>query len=109
VEVSFLADENVKIVIISASWEAHVPLAIAAMRALEDAGRSVPEHCSVIGIDGLEMSEYTNPRLTTLRQPMEQMGRESVETLVNLIEGRSGHAQITVEASLVKGNSVCEI
>lgn len=84
-------------------------MAIAAMRALEDAGRSVPEHCSVIGIDGLEMSEYTNPRLTTLRQPMEQMGRESVETLVNLIEGRSGHAQITVEASLVKGNSVCEI
>ncbi len=81
-------------------------MAIAAVRALEDAGRSVPEHCSVIGIDGLEMSEYTNPRLTTLRQPMEQMGRESVATLVNLIEGRSGHVQITVEASLVKGNSV---
>lgn len=84
-------------------------MAIAAMRALEDAGRSVPEQCSVIGIDGLEMSEYTNPRLTTLRQPMELMGRESVETLVNLIEGRSGHAQIIVEASLVKGNSVREI
>ena len=84
-------------------------MAIAAMRALEDGGRSVPEHCSVIGIDGLEMSEYTNPRLTTLRQPMELMGRESVETLVNLIEGRSAHEQITVEASLVKGNSVREI
>lgn len=81
-------------------------MAIAAMRALEDAGRSVPEQCSVIGIDGLDLAEYTNPRLTTLRQPTELMGRESVEKLVNLIEGRSGHAQITVEASLVQGNSV---
>lgn len=81
-------------------------MAIAAMRALEDAGRSVPADCSVIGIDGLEMAEYTNPRLTTLRQPMELMGQQSVEKLVDLIEGRSGHAQLTVEASLLRGNSV---
>ena len=84
-------------------------MAIAAMRALQDAGLSVPERCSVISIDGLEMAEYTNPRLTTLRQPMELMGRESVETLVNLIEGRSAHTQTVVEATLLRGNSVRDI
>lgn len=81
-------------------------MAIAAMRALKDCGRSVPEDCSVIGIDGLEMAEYTDPRLTTLSQPMEMMGQESVRTLVSLIEGRSAHKQITVQASLKAGGSV---
>lgn len=81
-------------------------MAIAAMRALKDAGRAVPQDCSVIGIDGLEMAEYTDPRLTTLRQPMELMGRQSVRTLVELIEGRSGHRQLTVEAELIAGGSV---
>ena len=81
-------------------------MAIAAMRALKDCGCSVPENCSVISIDGLEMAEYTDPRLATLAQPMEQMGRESVETLVNLIEGHSVHKQLTVQATLKAGGSV---
>ena len=81
-------------------------MAIAAMRALKDCDCSVPESCSVISIDGLEMAEYTDPRLATLAQPMEQMGRESVETLVNLIEGYSVHKQLTVQATLKAGGSV---
>lgn len=81
-------------------------MAIAAMRALKDCGRSVPGDFSVIGIDGLEMAGYTDPRLTTLAQPMELMGQESVRTLVNLIEGHSPHKQITVQAVLKEGGSV---
>ena len=81
-------------------------MAIAAMRALKDCGRSVPGDCSVIGIDGLEMTDYTDPRLTTLSQPMELMGKESVQTLVDLIEGRSAHKQVTVQATLKEGGSV---
>lgn len=84
-------------------------MAIAAMRALKDNGLSVPQSCSVISIDGLEMSEYTDPRLTTFSQPMELMGRESVRTLVDLIEGHSVHKQITVAAVLKEGGSVCVI
>ena len=76
------------------------------LRALKDCGRSVPDDCSVIGIDGLEMTEYTDPRLTTFSQPMELMGQESVQTLVSLIEGRSHHKQITVQAALKEGGSV---
>ncbi len=84
-------------------------MAIAAMRALKDHGRFVPEHCSVISIDGLELAEYTSPRLTTLRQPMERMGQECVKTLIDLIEGRSANKQITVEATLMQGGSAREI
>ena len=45
-------------------------MALGAMRALREAGRRVPEDCSVIAIDGLTMSEYFHPMLTTLCQPM---------------------------------------
>ena len=53
-------------------------MAIGAMRALREAGRRIPEDCSVIAIDGLTISDYINPTLTTLCQPMEHMGRRSV-------------------------------
>ena len=48
-------------------------MAIGAMRALREAGRRIPEDCSVIAIDGLTVSDYINPTLTTLCQPMEHM------------------------------------
>ena len=81
-------------------------MAIAAMRALKDGGVSVPESCSVFSIDGLEMAEYTDPRLTTLSQPTELMGQESVRTLLGLIEGNSAHKQVIVQAALKAGGSV---
>ena len=58
-------------------------MAVAAMKALHDCGRRVPEDCSVIAIDGIEMSDYTVPTLTTLIQPKEAMGAEAVGILVD--------------------------
>ena len=84
-------------------------MAVAAIRALRDGGRSVPGDCSVISIDGLEIAEYTTPRLTTLRQPGELMGRKSVENLLGIIEGRREHSQTIVEASLLEGESVASV
>lgn len=81
-------------------------MAIAAIKALEDRGRRVPEDCSVIGIDGLELSEYTRPTLTTLVQPRERMGAESVRILMDMIEGRGGNRQIMLEPELRPGGSV---
>ena len=45
---------------------------IAAMKALQDRGRRVPEDVSVIAIDGLRVSEYITPTLTTMVQPGEE-------------------------------------
>lgn len=81
-------------------------MAIAAIKALEDRGRSVPGDCSVIGIDGLELSEYTRPTLTTLVQPRERMGAESVRILMDMIEGRGGNRQVLLEPELRPGGSV---
>ena len=84
-------------------------MAIGAMRALRDAGRRVPEDCSVIAIDGLELSAYIEPPLTTLCQPMVQMGRESVQRLLSLMNGEGKHMQHILPTELREGRSVATI
>ena len=84
-------------------------MALGAMRALREAGRRVPEDCSVIAIDGLTMSEYFHPMLTTLCQPMEEMGRRSVEILMDMIHGRGRPRCETVRTVLRRGASVRRI
>ena len=80
--------------------------ALAAMKALEDHGRRVPEDCSVIAIDGLTVSEYANPTLTTMVQPVEEMGRQSVAILADMIEQRRKSCHLRLEACLRPGGSV---
>ena len=81
-------------------------MAVGAMRALWDAGRRIPEDCSVIAIDGIELTAYIDPPLTTFCQPMDEMGRCSAEMLLDMIEGRSGKRHETLCAELRKGASV---
>jgi LacI family transcriptional regulator len=84
-------------------------MAIAAMKALANGGRPVPDACSVIGIDGLQLSEYVQPTLTTLRQPGTAMGAESVRILLDMIEGRAGNRHVTMDTAFVEGGSVRRI
>lgn len=81
-------------------------MAIGAMRALREAGYKVPEDCSIIAIDGLEVSEYVDPILSTLCQPMTEMGIRSVELLLDLIEKDGLNRQILLPTTLREGNSV---
>lgn len=81
-------------------------MAIGAMRALREAGKQVPRDCSVIAIDGLEVSEYIDPPLTTLCQPMEEMGRRSVEILLDLIQGKGRRRHETLPTTFRPGASV---
>jgi len=83
--------------------------AIAAMKALEDHGRRVPEDCSVIAIDGLTVSEYVSPTLTTMVQPVEEMGQESVRILTDMIEGQASGCHLRLEARLRPGASVRQV
>ena len=84
-------------------------MAIGAMRALLDAGKAVPRDCSVIAIDGLELSEYIEPPLTTLCQPMEEMGRRSAQILLGLIHGHGAHCCEVLPTQLRQGGSVQDI
>jgi DNA-binding LacI/PurR family transcriptional regulator len=60
--------------------------AIGAIRAIEDVGLSCPRDISVIGFDDIIVAEYFNPRLTTVRQPLQKMGWTAAETLVRRIQ-----------------------
>lgn len=82
-------------------------VAIGAMRALRDSGREAGRDVSVIGFDGLELSEYLTPKLTTIRQSVPLLAAESVRLLRESIEKNSPASHITVPFQLVTGESVC--
>lgn len=63
-------------------------IAIGALKALKESWIKCPEEVAIIGYDGIERGKYVVPPLTTIRQPLERMGREMVATLIGLIEGK---------------------
>ena len=81
-------------------------MAIAVIKALTDHGRRVPQDCSVIAIDGLPLSNYTIPTLTTLEQPAVKMGQEAAALLLDMVEGRGMPRHIRLETRLQPGASV---
>lgn len=62
-------------------------IAIGAIKALKESWIKCPEQVAVVGYDGIERGKYVVPPLTTIRQPLERMGREMVSTLLGIIEG----------------------
>ena len=58
-------------------------MAIGAMRALKDLGKRIPEDISVVGFDGLALSDYTVPRLTTVAQSVEALVDRSLALLAH--------------------------
>jgi DNA-binding LacI/PurR family transcriptional regulator len=63
------------------------PLALGAVRAVRRAGLSVPGDVSVVGFDDSALMSLTEPPLTTVRQPIEAMGRAAVDLLTALMSG----------------------
>jgi len=61
--------------------------AFGAIRALTQVGRNVPADCSVVGFDDVVTSTFYNPPLTTIRQPMEELGNSAVEIFLVLADG----------------------
>ena len=84
-------------------------MAMAVIKALNDGGRRVPEDCSVIAIDGIPLSRYTIPTLTTLEQPGEEMGCEAARLLLEMVEGRGAPRHLRPRTRLRPGGSVRRI
>jgi LacI family transcriptional regulator len=61
-------------------------MAIGAIDAVRNRGMRVPEDISIIGFDDVPQATQSHPPLTTIRQPLETMGRESVQILLDLLE-----------------------
>jgi LacI family transcriptional regulator len=62
-------------------------VAVGALRAADDRGLRVPQDLSVTGFDDLDLSRATRPTLTTVRQPLQEMGRLAVTLLMRIIAG----------------------
>ncbi len=62
-------------------------MAVGALRALNEAGVSVPNDVGLVGFDGLPPSERTLPKLSTVRQPVTATGARAVELLLGLVSG----------------------
>ncbi len=81
-------------------------MAIAAIKALSDHGRRVPEDCSIVGIDGIDLSKYCIPTLTTMVQPVEEMARESVRILLELLHHEGAPRHVLLDTTLREGGSI---
>jgi len=79
--------------------------ALGALRAIYDHGLRVPEDMSLVGFDDLPIASYMFPRLTTVRQPKEEMGRIAMQSLLKILEGTSTKTDIDVAGELIVRNS----
>jgi LacI family transcriptional regulator len=71
------------------------------IRALKLAGRSLPGDVAVVGFDDVPFARYISPALTTVRAPIEQVGREAVRQLVRLMDGEQAEALTLMRTELV--------
>jgi DNA-binding LacI/PurR family transcriptional regulator len=80
--------------------------AIGAIRAFQDAGLRVPDDVSVVGFDDIQSAAYLSPPLTTVRQPLQEMGEIAARTLLDRIEERVKYVrEISIVPELVVRNS----
>jgi LacI family transcriptional regulator len=83
--------------------------AIGAIRALREAGLRVPADVSVVGFDDIEGAAFHNPALTTVRQPLRQMGEVAARTLIERIEGsEDSPEELAVQPELVVRESTAK-
>lgn len=97
------AKERPSAVFIASDLMAH-----GAYRAIQEEGLSIPEDISVISFDDIEMSQYVNPPLTTIRVYKEDMGRLAVKTLLQRMEGSVRFPLITYLPTELVVRKSCE-
>ena len=81
-------------------------IAVGALRAAGDRGLRVPTDLSVTGFDDIDLSRATTPPLTTVRQPLQEMGRLAVSLLTRVLAGQELEAlHVTLATDLVVRDS----
>ncbi len=84
-------------------------MAIGACKAILDSGKRIPQDYSVVGFDGLDITYYYNPSITTIRQPVEAMARETTKILFDLINNKATNQHKVFEAELVERESTLKL
>jgi len=76
-------------------------MADGALKALRAAGRRVPDDVAVVGFDDIALAQYTDPPLTTVRQPIMEIGRQMAGQLLALVGGEDISPTMTLPTELV--------
>lgn len=84
-------------------------MAIGAIASIQEQGQKVPQDISVIGFDDIRFSRYTNPPLTTIAQPTEQIGEQCMLQLLNQIKGEPSEQYIELPVKLVERGSTAQV
>ena len=84
-------------------------LAIGACKAIIEAGKKIPDDYSVAGFDGMDISYYYNPSITTIRQPVDELAEETIKVLFDLINKKATHVHKIFPAELIVRESTKSI
>ncbi len=76
-------------------------MALGALQALRELGKKVPEDIAVVGFDDIDESGSVTPPLTTVHQPLYDLGKTAVETLLRLLRGEAVPQNTVIEGKLV--------
>ena len=80
-------------------------IAVHVIRAIEEAGLSVPGDISVTGYDNSRYSTIADLKLTTIVHPQERLGEIAAETLLKMIRKEEVEPRVIIEPELILGNS----
>lgn len=83
--------------------------AIGAIRAIQDVGLTVPGDISVMGVDDIQLAEFISPRLTTIRQPLKEMGAIAASRLLKRIHGDEVPQETVLQPELVIRQSTAAV
>ena len=83
--------------------------AVGALSGFRAHGVRVPEDVSIVGFDDLPIASYTDPPLTTIRQPKQQMGRVAMEMLLNLFHELPGQTNLKMAGELIVRSSTAPL
>jgi DNA-binding LacI/PurR family transcriptional regulator len=81
-------------------------MAAGVLRALRSAGRRVPDDVAVVGFDDSPLARHTDPKLTTVRQPVDELGAQAARGLLALVgQTADGPRHIVLPTELVRRDS----
>lgn len=89
----------------TAIFASNDPMAFGAMRAIQQAGLRIPEDISLIGFDDIGSSAETRPALTTVRQPLREMGRVGAQIILDMLRGHTFLPRAELRTSLILRDS----
>lgn len=80
-------------------------MAVGAAKAITESDLNIGEDIALLGFDGMEITKYYSPSISTIEQPKEVLAKESIKLLLDLINGKSQNKHIVIDTNLIERKS----